>query len=242
MGCSPVFSQETVPAAFQVEHALAESRWGVLQVLEGRLRLHGPLSCRVDFFREDDRAGHRTVLVAADDDVKLSFERCETSGDFGKRFYEIFLDSSDEIAPHFAGTDFGKKRKLLRDSVSIMVSRDPRDPTMRDTLQRIGASGCAPECRSSRRTTDRAPTSHLPIVRHCRTFVHAGLHHTNLRTRRTQAVAGGRPAGHGSSHRRRSGLFARDPGNRRASQVPLGGLGKGQAGWNPHDLLPSRGT
>ncbi len=169
MGCTPLFSEETVPAAFQVEHALAEGRWGVLQVLEGnvdfvdldagtelklhapdlvviapqsphRLRLHGPLKCRVDFFREDDRAGHRTVLVAADDDVKLSFERCEVSGDFGKRFYEIFLDSSDEIALHFAETDFDEQRKLLRDSVTIMVSRDPRDPTMREALRRIGAS------------------------------------------------------------------------------------------------------
>ncbi len=169
MGCSPVFSEETVPAVLQEEHALSESHWGVLQVLEGsvvfvdleagaelklnapdlmvvapqsphRLRLHGPLKCRVDFFREDDRVGHRTVFVAADDDVKLSFERCEASGDFGKRFYEIFLDSSDEIAPQFAETDFGKQRKLLRDSVRIMVSRDPRDPTMRETLRRIGDS------------------------------------------------------------------------------------------------------
>ena len=30
---------------------------------------HGPLTCHVDFFREDDRAGRRTVLVAADDDL-----------------------------------------------------------------------------------------------------------------------------------------------------------------------------
>ena len=38
---------------------------------------------------------------------------------------------------------------------------------------------------------------------------------------------------------RRSGCCACCPRHRRASQVALAGLGKGQAGWNPHDLFPS---
>ena len=41
---------------------------------------------------------------------------------------------------------------------------------------------------------------------------------------------------------RRSGCLTGDPGNRRAAEVALGGLGQGKAGWNPHDLLPSRET
>lgn len=169
MGCSPTFNEETVPAALREEHALAPSHWGVLQLMEGsvcfvdlatgeqqditapelvpiapeaphKLCIDGPLTCRIDFFREDGKAGHRSVLIAADDEVILSFERCEAAGDFAERFYDIFMGASPEIAPHFANTDFERQRKLLRDSVYIMVTRDPRDVKMRETLERIGAS------------------------------------------------------------------------------------------------------
>ena len=82
-GSSLTFSRDTVPGALQSEHALAPGRWGVLHVLEGsvvfidlatgtehaleapvdhviapevphKLRLEGPLECRIDFFRETD--------------------------------------------------------------------------------------------------------------------------------------------------------------------------------------------
>ena len=36
-GCTPVFSEETAPAALQQEHRLADGTWGVLHVLEGRI-------------------------------------------------------------------------------------------------------------------------------------------------------------------------------------------------------------
>ena len=78
---SPIFNQDTIPDALQAEHALAPGHWGVLHVLEGRLRfvnletgdrhvisapslmtihpqiphrvaVDGPLRCRIDFYRE----------------------------------------------------------------------------------------------------------------------------------------------------------------------------------------------
>jgi tellurite resistance-related uncharacterized protein/hemoglobin-like flavoprotein len=170
MGCSPTFTQETVPAALREEHALAPDHWAVLHILEGRVRfvdlatnverevsapdlviiapeaphklsLDGPVTCRIDFFRDiGDREVERTVLSKARDEVKLSFERCEASGNFTERFYEIFLDASPEIAPFFADTDFDKQHKLLRATVKIMVSHDVADPNMRSTLERIGKS------------------------------------------------------------------------------------------------------
>ena len=48
----------------------------------------------------------------------------------GAPLCQTSLDSSDEIAPHFAETDFDQQRKLLRDSVSIMVGRDAAVPVL----------------------------------------------------------------------------------------------------------------
>ncbi len=72
--------------------------------------------------------------------IRASFDRCEAAGDFAERFYEVFLNSSPEIAPLFAKTDFKQQRKLLRASVYIMVTRDVDDPTAHDMLERIGHS------------------------------------------------------------------------------------------------------
>ncbi|MDE2816998.1 MAG: DUF1971 domain-containing protein [Chloroflexota bacterium] len=80
---SLTFTADTVPAPLQQEHALGPGHWGVLRILEGsvcfvnlatgeetektapgeviiepgvphKLRLTGPLRCRIDFFREPD--------------------------------------------------------------------------------------------------------------------------------------------------------------------------------------------
>ena len=132
------FTEDTVPDALQQEHTLAPGRWGVLHVFEGsvrfvnletgderdvsspdliiiypkvphRLQLTGRLRCRVDFFRElDDDATMRTPGSFASDEVYLSFQRCEATGDFADTFYNAFLNSSPEIAPHFAKTDFAE--------------------------------------------------------------------------------------------------------------------------------------
>ncbi len=78
---SPIFTQDTIPAALQAEHALAPGHWGMLNVLEGSLRfviletgedhtisapgritihprmrhrvaIDGAVRCRIDFFRD----------------------------------------------------------------------------------------------------------------------------------------------------------------------------------------------
>ena len=56
-------------------------------------------------------------------DIRASFDRCEAAGDFAEKFYDVFLNSSPEIAPLFAKTDFKQQRKILRTTVYIMVTR-----------------------------------------------------------------------------------------------------------------------
>ena len=80
------------------------------------------------------------MTTTAAERVQASFERCETDGDFAEQFYEIFLGSSDEIAPLFAHTDFSRQRKLLRATVYVLVTRAVEDPAARETLERIGRS------------------------------------------------------------------------------------------------------
>ena len=41
-GSSRIFTEETIPDAFQREHKLAEGTWGVLRVLEGNIRFIDP--------------------------------------------------------------------------------------------------------------------------------------------------------------------------------------------------------
>ena len=73
-------------------------------------------------------------------DVRASFDRCEAAGDFAERFYDVFLNSSPEVAPLFAKTDFKQQRKILRATVYIMVTRDATDPNAQETLERISHS------------------------------------------------------------------------------------------------------
>ena len=80
-GHSPTFTADTLPAALQKEHSLGPGHWGALHVMEGtvcfvdlprgvertvhapdnviiapeephRLRLLGPVTCQIHFFRE----------------------------------------------------------------------------------------------------------------------------------------------------------------------------------------------
>ena len=162
------FTHSTMPEALQREHALAAGHWGVLHIFEGSLRFvdltshderyvaapdliiiqpqrphrvmpGDPLSCRIDFFREPEgRPVAHTPGAYADEAVRASLERCERNGEFGRVFYETFLGSSPEVAPYFANTDFERQRKVLRDSVHMMVSRDVAEPRMREMLDRLG--------------------------------------------------------------------------------------------------------
>lgn len=167
-GSSLEFTEDTIPAALQEKHALGPGHWGVLHVFAGsvrfmdlatgaesevtapdhavirpemphRLRLIGPVQCRIDFFRKlDDDAAMRTPGSFAEVEVRESFARCEAAGDFAETFYATFMQSSPAIAPFFAQTDFGRQRQLLRDSVYLMVTHDVSDPDMRALLDKLG--------------------------------------------------------------------------------------------------------
>ena len=149
---------------FRRSTSWAAGHWGVLHVFEGslnfvdiasgeqrtvsapdlvtihpeaphRVEVEGPVSCRVDFFREPDAGSSMSAPGAfAEQDVRSSFDRCEANGNFAETFYNNFLNSSPEIAPYFAATNFEKQRKVLRQSVYMMVTNDVADPGMRDML------------------------------------------------------------------------------------------------------------
>ena len=161
---SHTFTEDSIPDALQKEHKLAAGHWGVLHVFEGslnfvdigsgeqrtvsapdlvtihpeaphRVEVEDPVSCRVDFFREPDAGSSMSTPGAfAEQDVRSSFDRCEANGNFAETFYNNFLNSSPEIAPYFSATDFEKQRKVLRQSVYMMVTNDVADPGMRDML------------------------------------------------------------------------------------------------------------
>ena len=167
-GGSLNFTEDTIPDALKREHALAAGRWGVLHVLEGQMvfvdleteqerileapdlniirpgaphkvSLDGPVTCRIDFFREaSEESGTRTPGEFADEAVRLSLERCEAAGDFGEVFYHKFLNASPEIPRFFSGTDFHRQRQLLHDSVRNMVSGDVSNPDLRNGLTHLG--------------------------------------------------------------------------------------------------------
>ncbi len=148
---------------------MGPGHWGVLHVFEGtvrfvdiasgeesevtapdhviiqpeaphRLRVTGPIRCRIDFFRKlEDDATMRTPGSFAEEEVRQSFARCEAAGDFAEAFYTTFINASPAIAPFFAQTEFGRQRKLLRDSVFLMVTHDVSNPEMRGLLDKLGA-------------------------------------------------------------------------------------------------------
>ncbi|MCY3802045.1 MAG: DUF1971 domain-containing protein [Chloroflexi bacterium] len=163
-----MFDEDTIPDALRRKHALAADRWGVLHVLEGSLRfvdlescderlvsapdrltinpevphrveVDGSVRCRIDFFRDfDATSSMRTPGAFADADVQLSFQRCDANGGFAEVFYRTFLSASPEIPPYFAATDFDRQRRVLRDSVHLMVTRDVAEPEMRQAMERLG--------------------------------------------------------------------------------------------------------
>ena len=105
------------------------------------MSISGPVQCRIDFFREPDAGPTaRTPAELADEAVRQSFDRCDATGGFAEIFYNLFLDSSPEVPPHFAETDFDEQRRVLRDSVHMMVMHDVSEPRMREMLDQLGTA------------------------------------------------------------------------------------------------------
>ena len=167
-GGSMNFNEDTIPDALTREHKLAVGRWGVLHVFDGQLRyvnletgaesavsapdlvvirpelphrlsVNGPVQCHIDFFREADAdPTTQNPGESPDEDVRRSFDRCEATGGFAEIFYNLFLQSSPEVPPYFADTDFDEQRHVLRDSVHMMVTHDVAEPRMREMLDQLG--------------------------------------------------------------------------------------------------------
>ncbi len=54
-------------------------------------------------------------------DIHQSYGRCLRSRDFLDYFYTLLLNSSDEIRPAFANTDFGRQRRALRRGITTAI-------------------------------------------------------------------------------------------------------------------------
>lgn len=66
-----------------------------------------------------------------------SFERCVQDERFIRVFYDIFLDSSEEIRALFAQTDFALQRRSLRASLYVMVAASARGQAELSTLSEL---------------------------------------------------------------------------------------------------------
>lgn len=55
------------------------------------------------------------------DTVTRSYHRCLSSAEFLDSFYAIFLAKSEEIAEKFRTTDFVHQKRMLRESLLMMV-------------------------------------------------------------------------------------------------------------------------
>jgi truncated hemoglobin YjbI len=53
--------------------------------------------------------------------TRESLGRCVECDTFLQRFYELFLASSPEVAELFRNTDFERQKKVLRDSLYVML-------------------------------------------------------------------------------------------------------------------------
>jgi len=51
-----------------------------------------------------------------------SLTRCKRDPGFLKRFYELFIEESPEIQEKFANTDLERQRKVLSDSLFLMLT------------------------------------------------------------------------------------------------------------------------
>lgn len=65
---------------------------------------------------EGNETDHDVIQRARD-----SLSRCVADPDFTQRFYDLFMDSSEEIAELFRQTDFERQKRVLQDSLFVML-------------------------------------------------------------------------------------------------------------------------
>ena len=66
-----------------------------------------------------------------------SLERCSARGDFIDHFYDLFLQSSEEVAAKFAQTDFRKQKRMLKASFYLILLANEGKPEGCSHLHRI---------------------------------------------------------------------------------------------------------
>jgi hypothetical protein len=71
------------------------------------------------------------------DPVLKSFARARRNG-LGKRFYEVLLDVSDEIADRFADTDLERQVQLFEHGVLMLLQFARGDAVGQMALERLG--------------------------------------------------------------------------------------------------------
>lgn len=72
------------------------------------------------------------------EDVIASYHRCRSDDSFIDTFYDLFLAKSPEIAPKFSHTDFSRQKRVLRQSVLLMLSLDLDVNGARDEIIQLG--------------------------------------------------------------------------------------------------------
>lgn len=68
-----------------------------------------------------------------------SLGRCIECGTFAERFYELFVGASPEVAELFRKTDFERQKRMLRDSLYVMlVAAGTTKGPAHDEVERLG--------------------------------------------------------------------------------------------------------
>ncbi len=69
-----------------------------------------------------------------------SSQRCTEDPNFLGRFYQLFLESSQEVAEKFKHTDFAKQKKMLKNSLFMIMWASQKSPEEITHLQEIAKS------------------------------------------------------------------------------------------------------
>lgn len=65
---------------------------------------------------DDEHVDHAAIQNA-----RSSLSRCVAKPEFIQRFYDLFMASSTEVADLFRDTDFERQKKVLKDSLFLML-------------------------------------------------------------------------------------------------------------------------
>lgn len=92
-----------------------------------------PASLTIELMTENGGADRDLIQRTRD-----SLGRCIECGTFAQRFYELFMASSPRVAELFQKTDFERQKRMLRDSLYMMlVAAGTTKGPAHDELERL---------------------------------------------------------------------------------------------------------